>query len=161
MNNLVVLSLGNGNLHNGFPTVTAQREQSDRPIKFTGCLPASPEISEYRYWQLLYSALYQRLDLNPRIEIDAGDVTNVSSVEFIHLCQRLSNEINIWLNFESFRHIQQQLRTYLQSYEEIRFIIETSDNLLKRLPWHLWQFFEDYPTEVALSDTESTKQQKK
>ena len=96
MNNLVVLSRGNGDLHKGFPTVTAQRKQSDRPIKFTGCLPASPEISElYRYWQLLYSALYQRLDLNPRIEIDAGDVTNVSSVEFIHLCQRLSNEINI------------------------------------------------------------------
>ena len=154
---LVVLSLGNGNLHNGFPTVTAQVwEQSDQPIKFTGCLPASPEISElYKYWQLLYSALYQRLDLNPRIEIDNGDVTNVSSVEFSHLCQRLSNEINIWLNSESFRHIEQQLRTYLHSYEEIRFIIETSDNLLKRLPWHLWQFFEDYPkAEVALSATE-------
>ncbi|HEY9782459.1 MAG TPA: CHAT domain-containing protein, partial [Leptolyngbyaceae cyanobacterium] len=157
MNKLVVLSLGNGNLHNGFPTVTAQVwEQSDRPIKFTGYLPAAPEISElYRYWQLLYSALYQRLDLNPRIEVDDGDVTNVSSVEFSHLCQRLSNEINIWLNSESFRHIEQQLRTYLHSYEEIRFIIETSDNLLKRLPWHLWQFFEDYPkAEVALSATE-------
>lgn len=160
---LVVLSLGNGNLHNGFPTVTAQVwEQSDQPIKFTGCLPASPEISElYKYWQLLYSALYQRLDLNPRIEIDNGDVTNVSSVEFSHLCQRLSKEINIWLNSESFRHIEQQLRTYLHSDEEIRFIIETSDNLLKRLPWHLWQFFEDYPkAEVALSDTEYQKPKK-
>jgi hypothetical protein len=161
---LVVLSLGNGNLHNGFPTVTAQLwEQSDsQPIKFTGCLPAAPEISElYKYWQLLYSALYQRLDLNPRIEIDDGDVTNVSSVEFSHLCQRLSKEINIWLNSESFRHIEQQLRTYLHWDEEIRFMIETSDNLLKRLPWHLWQFFEDYPkAEVALSDTEYQKPKK-
>ena len=112
MNKLVVLSLGNGNLHDGFPTVTAQVWESDRPIQFTGCLPASPEIAElYKYWQLLYSALYQRLDLNPRIEIEAGDVTNVSSVEFSHLCQRLSNVINIWLNYESFRHIEQQLRT--------------------------------------------------
>ena len=163
MNKLVVLSLGNGNLHNGFPTVTAQVwEQSDRPIKFTGSLPAAPEISElYRYWQLLYSALYQRLDLNPRIEIDAGDVTNVSSVEFIHLCQRLADRINNWLNSESFRHIEQQLRTYLDSAEEIRVIIETCDNLLKRLPWHLWQFFEDYPkAEVALSDTEYQRPKK-
>ncbi len=163
MNKLVVLSLGNGNLYNGFPTVTAQVwEQSDRPIKFTGCLPASPEIAElYKYWQLLYSALYQRLDLNPRIEIDAGDVTNVSSVEFSHLCERLSKEINIWLKSESFRHIEQQLRTYLHSDEEIRFIIETSDNLLKRLPWHLWQLFEDYPkAEVALSDTQYQKPNK-
>lgn len=104
---------------------------------------------------------YILLDLNPRIEIDAGDVTNVSSVEFSHLCERLSSEINIWLNSESFRHIEQQLRTYLHLDEEIRFIIETSDNLLKRLPWHLWQFFEDYPTEeVALSATEYQKPKK-
>lgn len=164
MNKLVVLSLGNGNLHNGFPTVTAQLwEQGDsQPIQFTGCLPAAPEISElYRYWQLLYSALYQRLDLNPRIEIDAGDVTNVSSVEFSHLCLRLADRINNWLNSESFRHIEQQLRTYLDSAEEIRVIIETCDNLLKRLPWHLWQFFEDYPkAEVALSDTEYQRPKK-
>lgn len=161
---LVVLSLGNGNLHNGFPTVTAQlwEQSNSQPIKFTGCLPASPEIAElYKYWQLLYSAVYQRLDLNPRIEIDAVDVTNVSSVEFSHLCQRLSTEINIWLNSESFRHIEQQLRTYLHSDAEIRFIIETSDNLLKRLPWHLWKFFEDYPkAEVALSATEYQKPKK-
>ena len=154
MNKLVVLSLGNGNLHNGFPTVTAQVWENEQPIKFTGCLPASPQIAElYKYWQLLYSAVYQRLDLNPRIEIEAGDVTNVSAVEFSHVCQRLSNELNIWLKSESFRHIEQQLRTCLHSDEEIRFVIETSDNLLKRLPWHLWQFFEDYPNaEVALSD---------
>jgi CHASE2 domain-containing sensor protein len=157
MNKLVILSLGNSNLHSGFPAVTAQLLEGDSAVtKSTGSLPAAPEIAElYKYWQLLYSALYQRLDLCPRIEIDAADVTNVSEVDFSDLCQRLSDRINIWLNSESFRHIDQQLRTQLDCSEEIRIIIETNDNLLRRLPWHLWNFFEHYPkAEVALSAPE-------
>ena len=161
----VVLSLGNGDLQNGFPTVTAQLWEPDNLVgmKFTGRLPAAPEIPElYRYWQLLYSALYQRLDLCPRLEIDAGDVTNVSSVEFSDLCQRLSDRINAWLNSEPFRNIEQQLRTQLDPCEEIRVIIETNDNQLRRLPWHLWNFFEHYPkAEVALSAPEYKRQPKK
>jgi len=87
-------------------------------------LPAA-EISElYKYWQLFYSALYQRLNLCPRIEIDAGNVTNVSEVEFNDLCQGLSDRINIWLNSESFRNIDQRLRTQLNSFDEIRSLLK-------------------------------------
>ncbi len=158
MNNLVVLSLGNGDLDNGFGAVTAQlwSPGNPKPMKFIGSLPAAPELSElYRYWQLLYAALYQRLDWCPRIEIEAADVTNVSEVEFSNLCQQLSNRINIWLNSEPFRHIDQQLRTHLDCLDEICFIIETNDNLLRRLPWHLWNFFEHYSkAEIALSASE-------
>jgi hypothetical protein len=65
MNKLVVLSWVTGDLHNGFPAVTAQLwEAGDpHPMKFTGSLPAAPALPElYRDWQLLYSALYQRLE---------------------------------------------------------------------------------------------------
>lgn len=165
MNKLVVLSLGNGDLQNGFPAVTAQLWEpgNPHPMKFIGSLPAAPEILElYRYWQLLYEALYLRLDWCPRIEIDAADVTNVSEVEFSDLCQRLQNRINTWLNSEFFRNIDQQLRTHLDRSDEIRFIIETNDNLLRRLPWHLWNFFEHYPkAEVALSPSEYIRSPKK
>jgi len=158
MNKLVILSLGNGNLANGFPGVTAQLWEQDNPnpMRFTGRLPAAPEISElYRYWQLLYQALYRRLGWHPRIEIDTGDVTNVSEIDFTDLCQQLQNRINEWLNSEPFRQIDQQLRTQLAPLDEIRVIIETNDSLLRRLPWHLWNFFEHYPlAEVALSNTE-------
>lgn len=153
MNKLVVLSLGNGDLLNGFPAITAQLwEAGDpHPMKFTGSLPAAPTLPQlYRDWQLLYSALYQRL--RPRLEIETSDVTNVSQVEFSDLCQRLSTTINAWLNSEPFRNIDQHLRTKLDPSEEIRVIIETNDNLLRRLPWHLWNFFEHYQrAEVALS----------
>ncbi|GET44333.1 CHASE2 domain-containing protein [Microseira wollei] len=156
MSRLVVLNLANGDLYNGFPAVSAQvwNYGARLPMRCTGCLPAAPEISKlYRSWQLLYEALCCRLC--PRIEIEVTDVTNVSQIEFRDLCQQLSNKINIWLNSESFRNIDQRLRTQLDPDEEIRFIIETNDNLLRRLPWHLWKFFEDYPkAEIALSAPE-------
>ena len=156
MSRLIVLNLGNGDLYKGFPDVTAQVwNYGDRyPMQCRGCLPAAPEISQlYRDWQLLYEALYSRL--SPRIEIDREGINHISQIDFKDLCQQLSNKINDWLNSESFRKIEQQLRTQLKPDEEIRFIIETNDNLLRRLPWHLWNFFEDYPkAEVALSAPE-------
>jgi CHASE2 domain-containing sensor protein len=157
----VVLSLGHGDLLNGFNCVTAQlwEYNNPQPMKFTGSLPASPEIAElYRHWRLLYSALYQCLDWHPRIEIEAADVTNVSAVEFSEICREMSTCINIWLNSPGFRNIDQQLRTQLNYSQEIRFIIETNDNLLQRIPWHLWKFFTDYPNaELALSGLEYQK----
>lgn len=155
MNELVVLSLGNGDLRKGFETITARLWEpgNPHPIQFTGSLPAAPDLIElYKHWQLLYSALYAERNLSLRIKISAADIKNVSKVEFSDLCQGLSNRINNWFSSESFRNIEQQLRTHLQRKAETRFIIETNDNLLRRLPWHLWKFFEDYPNaEIALS----------
>lgn len=156
MNKSVVLSLGNGDLHSGFPAVTVQVWEDGShpaPTKFTGSLPRAPKIVQlYQSWQLLYLALYQRLDLRPRLEIDTGDITNVSEVEFDDLCQQLADEMNFWLNSDSFRQIDRQLRTQLSTRDEIRVIIETNDRTLQRLPWHLWNFFEHYPqAEIALS----------
>jgi CHASE2 domain-containing sensor protein len=164
MNQLVVLSLGNGNLNNGFPAVTAELWEANNPypMKFTGSLPAAPELPElYRSWQLLYSALYSRRGWNTRLEIEEADVTNVSEVDFNDLCQRWNERINAWLNSESFRNIDQQLRTRLHFSDEIRFIIETNDKQLRRLPWHLWNFFEHYSkAEVALSTPEYQRVEK-
>jgi CHASE2 domain-containing sensor protein len=164
MSKLVVLSLGNGNLNNGFPAVTAELWEGSNPypMKFTGSLPPAPELPElYRAWQLLYSALYSRRGWSTRLEIEEADVTNVSEVDFNDLCQCLSDKINAWFNSESFRKIDQKLRTRLTFSEEIRFIIETNDQQLRRLPWHLWEFFEHYSkAEVALSTSEYQRVEK-
>lgn len=155
MDKLVLLSFGNGNLQSGFPSVTAQlwEPNNPHPAKFSGCLPAAPELVKlYRHWQLLYLALYHRIDFNLRIEIEAADVTNVSEMEFGDLCQQLSHRLNSWLNSDSFRAIDQRLRTLLHTSDEVRVIVETDSPWLRRLPWHLWQFFEDYPkAEIAIS----------
>lgn len=155
---LVVISLGVGSLQSGFTAVTVHLwdQSSPYPMKFVGRLPAAPEIAAtYQAWQLLYTALCHRLALSPRIEVNSADVTNVSEAEFSELCQRLTEQINHWLNAESFRAIDQQLRTRFNRGDAIRVLIETSDPLVQRLPWHLWRFFEHYPkAEVALSASE-------
>jgi CHASE2 domain-containing sensor protein len=156
----VVLSLGHGNLQNGFPAVTARlwTENPNREMQFEGSLPAAPDIPElYSSWQLLYSAYYQSLGWHPRIEIiDSPEyLPGIDLDEFSNLCQQLSESIDAWLNSELFRNINDGLRTNLNPKDEIQFIIETKDCLLWQLPWHLWQFFKDYPkAEVALSAPE-------
>ncbi|MHC5767078.1 MAG: CHASE2 domain-containing protein [Nostoc sp.] len=159
MSKLVVFSFLGGDLNQGFPVVTAQLWCDNQfvPVKLTGSLPPAPELSElYRRWQLLYAAVHQRLDRNnQRIKVHSQDITNISVNDFDEVCQQLQANINAWLKFESFQNIERQLRTLLSRHDEIRVIIETNIVLVHRLPWHLWNFFEDYPkAELALSNHE-------
>jgi hypothetical protein len=163
MTNLIALNLGKGDLKNGFPEVAAYLWRAGTlEMKFTGSLPALPELAEiYARWQFLYRDLYQRFNWRVRglddddFDIDETDTTNVAYTNFGQLCQKLKTEINQLLNSEQFRTIDQQIRTQLQTDEEIQVVIETNDELLQRLPWHLWNFFNDYPkAEIALSSLE-------
>lgn len=158
MSKLVVLSLGQGDLESGFPTVTAILSQHDdaRTMKFAGSLPPAPEIEQiYTRWRVLYEALTQSLGQSFRIEIIPEEVVQVSALEFSDLCQQLQIQIDKWLNTEEFRRIDRQLRREFNPSDEIRFLIETNNIKLRRIPWHLWNFFDDYPkAEVGLSNRE-------
>ncbi|GAA6622593.1 CHAT domain-containing protein [Scytonema sp. NUACC26] len=156
MSKLVVFNLVRGDLNQGFPVVTVQLWHERKFFKITGSLPAVPELSElYIRWKLLYEAVHQRLNSNQRIRVHSHDITHISVTDFDKVCQQLKTHINAWLKSESFQHIERQLRTLLSRDDEIRVIIETDLALLYRLPWHLWNFFEDYPkAELALSNHE-------
>ncbi|MBD2180583.1 CHASE2 domain-containing protein [Planktothrix sp. FACHB-1355] len=165
MNKLVILNLGKGNLQNGFPVVVAQLREAGNSnlIQFTGNLPAAPEIIDsYRRWQLLYEMLYearykgaawrQKRLTDDDIEIDDADVTHVSDAEFFSIGQQLQNRIDNWLDSQEFRPVDRQLRMRLAISDEIRVVIQTEDTQVRKLPWHLWNFFKDYrQAEVALS----------
>ncbi|MHC5746736.1 MAG: hypothetical protein ACYTXT_33565 [Nostoc sp.] len=145
MSKLVVLNLGKGDIYTGFPDIIVQLGLTNdhRAMEFRGSLPAAPEIPQlYRNWQILYSALYRYYGWSVRLEIEETDVTNFSEVEFHDLCQQLSSRINTWLNCKEFRKIDQKLRTQLNPNEEICFMIASDNYLLRRIPWHLWNFFE-------------------
>jgi CHASE2 domain-containing sensor protein len=161
MSRLVVINLGSGNLLDGCFEVTAQISlaKSDRhPIKCIGSLPPAPEIEQlYKTWQLLYKEYY-RFGSTRTIKIESEGVTHFSEIEFRDLTQRLKTLFNAWLNSESFHSIDRKLSRILNPADEIRVIIETNDDLLRRLPWHLWNFFEDYAfSELALSTLEYGK----
>ena len=166
MSKLVVLSLGGGNLFKGFPFVTAHLQWDFQRMQFTGSLPPAPDLGElYCRWLLLYELLYKARSVNIRssrpqlidddddgIAIDEADVTHVSDAEFFEVCQKLQDCINSWLDCADFRPIERQLRRQLEPKDEIRLIIQTEDDQLRKLPWHAWDFFEDYPcAEVSLS----------
>ena len=164
MSKLVVINLGKGSLQEGFNGVIAQvfdsfQQENSFPIQFTGSLPPVPELTQlYTRWQIIYNLLYdslipdlnwrQQFELDEEIEIDSEDVTNISSVEFHNLCQDLKDKINNWLNSLTFLNLEQKLRTKLHSTEEIQVIIQTDLDEVRRLPWNLWDFFDDYPNAV-------------
>nr|MDF5717622.1 Chase2 sensor protein [Rhizonema sp. NSF051] len=153
MSKLIVINLEKGNLNDGFSPVTAQLwDNNSRPVKFAGSLPPAPEIAElYKRFQLIYQAIQQRL-LRCELEIESTGLTNVSEVDFSEVREQLYLTINSWLSSDSFRPIDQKLREKLALDEEFQVIIEASDPLLHRLPWHLWNFVEHYQLcEIAVS----------
>jgi energy-coupling factor transporter ATP-binding protein EcfA2 len=167
----VVIKLGNGDLHEGFSWVTAQLSFTAEtlPEQYIGSLPAAPKLVElYRNWQLIYKSLCSRFrSVSPsqtleddNFEIGSGLITNVSEMSFEDLCKQLQKGLNDWLKAESFRNIEQQMRSQLDPTEEIRVIVETQDEVLRRLPWLGWDFFQDYPkAEISLSSPEYKRQE--
>ncbi|MGB3652823.1 MAG: CHAT domain-containing protein [Rivularia sp. (in: cyanobacteria)] len=160
----VVINLGYGNLYEGFPAVTVRVWESNNPHpqKFVGSLPAAANLTDlYRSWRLIYQNLCDRFATSLRnldddeLEIDEGDITNVSTVDFQDLCQRLQLNINNWLQSPGIINISRQLRAVLNPADEIRIIIETQDTIIQKLPWHCCSFFEDFPrSEISFSRNE-------
>ncbi|MBE9116196.1 CHASE2 domain-containing protein [Lusitaniella coriacea LEGE 07157] len=163
MSQLVVLNFGEGSWKDGFPSVTARlwENENRHPTQFTGRLPPAPQLPElYQQWRALYQALSERLrlrqySLEMEIEFEEdGTPDAVSDVEFEDLCKQLKQQLNRWLD-SGFGRIERQLRAKLSWSDEIRIILEVEDEQLRQLPWHLWNFFEDFPkAEIALSTQE-------
>lgn len=162
----VVINLGNGDLNQGFERVTTQFFTANHtfPQQITGSLPPAPHLAElHRNWQLIYRAMSTRLNVyfrdeqkdNGGFEIDEEDITCISNSSFDELCQNFQEDINAWLSDRGFLKIDRQLRFLLDPDEEIRVIIETENQLLQRLPWHLWDLYRDYPQiEISFSRPE-------
>ena len=164
---------------------------NSRPTQFSGGLPPAPIIDElYKRFQSLYGALYnslrirsfsevkpkfkpkfklelkpapkQEFEVDPDFEIDPEGLTNISESDFADVCYVLGREINNWLNSSLFRPIDQKLRSRLSLDEDFQVIIETKDSIIQGLPWHLWDFLEDYPkAEIGLSNLKYEQVKKK
>jgi uncharacterized protein YjbI with pentapeptide repeats len=148
---LVILTLGNGDFERGFPSVTAQIwTEGDRlPTQCLGELLPAPEIPElYSRWQSLYNGL----ELYSRLESRANQVSNFSKKDIYSLAEELEDRLNQWLNSETFRPIDKSLREKFIRSDELQVIIQSENLDVRRLPWHLWDFFKSYrKAEMALS----------
>jgi branched-chain amino acid transport system substrate-binding protein len=148
---LVILEINDGTFSRGFD-VTARiivDRRSEQIFKAT--LPAAPDLPHlYDQWQ----ASYRALGKSTLISVSTTQVTNLSIIgDCTHLSAQLKQRFNQWLNSDSFRTLERSLLLTIGPSTTVRFMVQTLDRYLRRLPWQTWDLFEQhYPTaEVMLS----------
>ncbi|MDZ7962482.1 MAG: pentapeptide repeat-containing protein [Aulosira sp. DedQUE10] len=161
---LVVLKLGQGNFNTGFPVTLQIGLEGEHPyFESNGKLPPATELAlAYNQWQAAYR---QSLQGSLRIKIIETQVTNISRRDLFNECDTaaasLKTQVNLWLNSELFRPIKEQLLEKLNPSDSIQILLQTEDSQLRRIPLHLWTFFERYPkAEMAISSTAYEKREK-
>ncbi len=152
MGRTVVFKIVEGNFQQGFRIILQiSKDGESFPTEFLGQLSENADIPRYyEAWQ----SSYRQLPISRRLDAPKTQVINAS--EIIDQCreaaQALEKSLNAWLDSEVFRPLKEQLLEKLNRSEPIRVFIQTQDSLLRRLPWHLWNFFDRYEkAEVVLS----------
>ncbi|MDJ0634641.1 MAG: CHAT domain-containing protein [Xenococcaceae cyanobacterium MO_188.B29] len=158
----VTLEFGNGSLEKGCEHIKVEIRNSDKNLlaEDSGSLPPSTQLWElYQSWRESF-----RNRFGGRIKISAKSASSSSVVkqDLSEYIARFPRELNQWLNCEGFRPIEKLLQTKLNSDSDVEFslTIKTEDNQLRRLPWYLWEFLEDYShaePALAFSKYESGK----
>ena len=150
----MVLHLGEGNFDQGFPVVTLRigDEGKSPSTEVFAKLSPAPQIPEYyQKWQIDF-----RARMRARIKAISAHTTTANSIH--QLSQELKISINSWLSSVPFQPIRETLFKSLNPNDQVRFIVQSSDMQLRRLPWHLWDFFESYPhAEVGLGSLNYSK----
>jgi AAA-like domain/CHAT domain len=136
MGKLIVIRLEEGSFKNGFQVVNLQIAEDGQPFHHqpkTTSLPADPELDEF----------YENLKKHGFIHNLNG--WKPSSDSFKKL-------LNKWLESSSFLPKWNEILTDCTSQDIIRVVLQTQDPELAKLPWHLWNFFENHPlAEIAFS----------
>ncbi len=152
MSRLVVLKL-NGDLERqGFQvTVEVGQEGYYPALSEEGELPPSPEVaSALAQWQETYTRLAQ-----PSRAIKPYKIQYDGAIHPLEACiasaNRLAQTFQQWLRSQSFLEMEMQLRRVLAPNDVIRVVVRSPNRQLHGLPWHLWQFIDDYPqAEIAM-----------
>jgi len=153
MEKLVILDI-DGDLRLGAVATLEIRAEGNHAVttRAKGKLPPATELVEqYEHWQ----SIYRSLSFLFRLEERGGQITQGSPKDLLDACrqcaQTLADSLTTWLKAESFRPIREKLLEKVSPSDTVRLILQIEDNQLRRLPWHLWDFFERYPkAEVAL-----------
>ncbi len=149
MGKLVVIKIGEGNLEKlGLPvTLCIGEEGLPFHTSLDGQLPPSQISLLYENWQSDY-----RQKVSGRMIPKTAQVSNRSDTDLIANSKLLKNELNNWLNSETFRPLKEKFLEKVNTRETVRVIVQSENPLLRRLPWYLWDLFESYRfAEVALS----------
>ncbi len=160
MSKSVVLRLEGDFETQGFTVTLEIRSASGQTLlEKQGSLPANKALAQYlrEHWQEKYRCLAAPYRIKPQAIIRKSSVH-----KRIQDCQdsakNLRDHIRSWLDSDTFRVIDKRLRTELNREEEIQVLVRTNNPDLKKLPLHLWDFFDFYKkAEIAFSPVEVEK----
>ena len=162
---LVVINIGDGNWENGF-SASARILNNGHPLPYDvpGKLPPQPELPELykQWWEAYDNFILGKGIFSKGLTAAPNQQTNFSTEEvkkeLKERAAKISESLNNWLKSEAFSPIQNKIRTEFLRDEELRIILQTSNVVMRRLPWHLWNLFKDYSqAEIAFSPPESDK----
>ena len=150
MSEFATLRIVNGDFERGFRVILRTgRNENSTVAETDGWLPPASDLPQlFENWQLNYHP--GNINFDRALKAPKEQVTNCSITESAN---RLKDGINSWLNSgdEQFRPFRDQLIGHLHNHNRVKFIIQTDNVQLWRLPWHLWQVLEDCQVEVHLS----------
>ncbi|MDY7012322.1 MAG: substrate-binding domain-containing protein [Cyanobacteriota bacterium] len=155
MSKVIKLNLEHGDFHQGFQSILEISDDRSPHAHSRTCgeLPANMQVcANYENWRRAYRSL-ETAFRRPQI---VSELEPVSVEECQTLFKTLKDSINDWLLSEEFRPVRDKLLRKLDPEEEVRFIIRTSEHDLRKLPWEIWDFFNElHNTSVAISPTEN------
>ncbi|MBF2017363.1 MAG: CHASE2 domain-containing protein [Rivularia sp. T60_A2020_040] len=151
MGKLVVLKFGKGSFVEGFPVIFQIGEENAAPTtEIIGELPGNQDLPQsYQRWQDVYRNMNW---LGRPIGIPKGRKKSSTDEECYQAARELDKQLNNWLKSISFIPIREKWLEKLLPSDDLQVLIQTQDNQLQKLPWHLWDILERYPqVEIALS----------
>ncbi|HEY9863377.1 MAG TPA: pentapeptide repeat-containing protein, partial [Candidatus Obscuribacterales bacterium] len=148
---LVILKIIQGDFKTGFLTTIQIGQDGMLPsTEISASLPAFPELEAvYHQWK----SLYEKFHPSEKSRIKAKKINILSDLDS---CRQFATVLEIklktWLNSESFSSVKERFQQKISPQDETRFMIQTENYILLRLPWHVWNLFDHYPkAEVGLS----------
>jgi uncharacterized protein YjbI with pentapeptide repeats len=151
---LVTIKLGNRDI-DGNLAVTVEigdRGMSPRAAALGRLGNEQEVVDAYLDWQIAYR---QYLHCDCRIDIPDQQITNEfkSPIECQIKAEYLSQQINQWLNSTDFRPIKDLMLQELQPDRSIQIVLQTDQCQIRKLPFQLWSFFEQFPdAELAIAN---------
>ena len=157
MSKSVILKLEGDFETQGFRVTLEVRSSGGKTLfEKQGYLPSDPDLAAHLkcHWIEKYRSLAAPYRLKPQAIIHQGSI-HKRIKDCQSSAQKLRDNIRDWLEADSFRIIDKRLREELNREEEVRVLIRTKNPDLKKLPLHLWDFFESYQkAEIAFSPVE-------
>ena len=109
----------------------------------------------YHFCQSIrWQSAYRELDLVHRLSALTNQVMNVENgANCEESAETLSDQLNKWLRSPSFTEVTRMLIRQIRPEDDVRILLQSNDPILHRLPWHLWDLFDDSKAEFAWSTT--------